>query len=280
LTLLWTEHRFISFDETPIFYRRLETSQPPKALVILVHGMGEHGGRYKHVAEYLAELGFECVVPDLRGFGHSGGARTTIRHFSDYLEDLRTLYNFLLRTKKGPPFFILGHSFGGLIASSFSAFSRPDRMRGLVLSSPIFGIGIPVPFWRHALGIISSYLFPGYRQSSGVNPARLTHDVSMLDRYKEDPCIDHRISSRLYRELVGAMDRRAQIAERIRIPVLVLQAGEDSIVSKEKSVQFYHELKTADKELEVYDGFYHEILNEIGRDRVLMRIGLWLQKHL
>jgi len=280
LTLPWTEHRFISFDETPIFYRRLETSQPPKAIVILVHGMGEHGGRYKHVAEYLAELGFECVAPDLRGFGRSGGARATTRAFRDYEEDLKVLYGFLQRTEKDASFFILGHSFGGLIASTVTAFGRLQRMKGLILSSPIFGIAIPVPFWRHAVGIALSYLFPDYRQSSGVNPMRLSHDFSILEKYREDPFIDHRISSRLYRELMRAMERRGEIAREIQDPVLLLQAGEDAVVSKEKAIQFYHDLKTADKELEIFEGFYHEILNETGREKALMRIGLWLQKHL
>ncbi len=280
MTPLWTEHRFISFDKTPIFYRRLKTPQVPKALAVLVHGMGEHGGRYRHVAEYLAALDVECVVPDLRGFGQSGGARTTVRRFSDYLEDLSALYNFLLRTEKESSVFILGHSFGGLIASSFVAFNRPQRMKGLVLSSPIFGIAIPVPPWRHVLGVMISYLVPDYRQSSGVDPTKLSHDFSILEKYKKEPFIDHRISSRLYRELVSAMARRSEIAQKIQSPVLLLQAGEDHVVCKEKAIQFYHELVAADKELEVYEGFYHEILNETGRDRVLMRIGLWLQKHI
>ena len=277
---MWTEHRLISFDKTPIFYRRLEPSGPPRAVLILVHGMGEHGGRYRHAAEYFAEAGVECFIPDLRGFGKSGGKRACVNTFLDFHRDLGALHAFVDRSRKESPIFLMGHSFGGLIASSYLAFAGPPTVSGLILSSPIFGIAIPVPPWRHILGILTSYLWPDYTQSNRVKPEMLTHDKKIFERYQEDSLIDQRISAGLYRELVTMIAKKEAIARQITCPVLIQQAGQDFVVSSEAVRDFYRLLKTPDKEIDIYDDFYHEILNEIGRDKVLSRIIRWLLKNL
>src|SRR3989338_1616367 len=173
---MWTEHRFISFDETPIFYRFLDTKNPSKAIVLIVHGMGEHGDRYQAFGEYLAELGIACAVPDLRGYGQSGGSRAWVRHFSDYHQDLRALHSFLTRRHKDQPIFLMGHSLGGLIVSSYMAFSSPLKTNGIILSSPNFGLAIPVSWHKHAMAIVGSYCAPRYSESTRIAPEMLTHD--------------------------------------------------------------------------------------------------------
>ena len=272
-----TTHQFISFDETPIYYQHVRNAESPKAIAIIIHGMGEHGARYRSFAEYLAGLGLESYIPDLRGFGKSGGKRAYINSFSDLHKDLEALHAFVARTHKEVPIVIIGHSFGGLVASSYLAFCRqPRAVQGLALSSPIFGIAVPVPFWRHCVGVLMSYIFPSYSEATKVDPGLLTHDREISERYAKDDLIFHRISARLYRELRLMLKKRDLIAQRLNLPVLVLQAGEDFVVSKDATVNFYDQLKTSDKELEVYKDFYHEILNETGRDQVYSRIGLWI----
>ena len=274
-----TAHQFISFDETPIHYYLLKPAGPPKAMVIIVHGMGEHGGRYRAFAEYLAGLGIQSFLPDLRGFGKSGGKRVCVRSFSDFQKDLHALHSWVSRNNKETPIFLLGHSFGGLVASSYLALCPHPKVSGLVLTSPIFGIAIPVPLWRHWFGILASYLLPGHTEATHVDPSVLTHDAEILRDYAKDPLIFHRVSTRLYRELYRMMNNKDRIARNLKNPVLVLQAGEDLIVSKEETLMFYEKIEAADKELEVYDGFYHEILNETRRDVVYSRIGFWISKH-
>lgn len=274
----WTEHRFVAFDGTPVFYRRSPAAGKPKAAVLVVHGMGEHGGRYRHVASFLSAAGLECFVPDLRGFGRSGGKRGTVRAFSDFLRDLEALRNIAERETAGVPVFLLGHSFGGLVCSEYTSAGR--KPAGLVLTSPIFGIKIPVPLWRHALGIASSYVAPDYTQSTRVEPGMLTHDAAILEEYGRDALLHHRISSRLYRELVRAIARKNATAASIETPVLLLQSGSDAVVDAAAARAFFSALATPDKQLETYDDFYHEILNETGRARVLVRIGAWISEHL
>jgi alpha-beta hydrolase superfamily lysophospholipase len=275
-----TEHRFISFDETPIFYRQYNKgNRPPKAVAFLVHGMGEHGGRYAAFAEHLRSLEFQVLVPDLRGFGMSGGRRVFVKRFSDFHEDLHALRGWAERQNPGVPVFMIGHSFGGLVVSSYLAFHGSSRIRGMVLSSPIFGIASPVPFWRHALGIFSSYAAPAYTQATRLKPELLTHDAEILAHYTDDPLIFHRISARLYRELCFMMARRDEIAKKITCPSLILQAGRDFIVSREKTVLFYEALNARDKKLKLYEGLYHEIFNEVGREEIFSLVGEWILAH-
>lgn len=149
-----TEHRFISFDKTPLYYRRYSTGTPARGVVIVVHGIGEHGGRYEALASYLSGLGIESFLPDLRGFGKSGSRRACIRRFSDFHRDLFALHALIKRTS-GLPVFMLGHSLGGLVVSSYAAFSEHPALEGVILSSPSFGLSLRVPAWRHAGGLFS-----------------------------------------------------------------------------------------------------------------------------
>ena len=276
-----TSHQLISFDETPIFYRRVKSDfERPKAITIIIHGLGEHGGRYQAFAEYLLGLGIESVLPDLRGFGKSGGRRACVSRFSDFHRDLEALHKFIVRNNKGIPLFLIGHSFGGLLASSYLAFSCRSKIQGLVLSSPLFGIAVPVPFWKKVAVLGLSTLWPDYSEPTHVNHALLTHDETLLKLYASDDLIYHKVSARLYYELRVMLQKKDQIAKGLTLPVLLLQAGDDFIVSKDQAIQFYNQLRMADKELEVYKDFYHEILNETRRDIVTSRIGFWLLKQV
>lgn len=273
-----TEGRFVAFDGTPIFYRRF-TAAAPVAAALIVHGMGEHGGRYEHLAGFLAAAGVESIVPDLRGFGLSGGGRGCLRRLEDHHADLSASLDLLSRQSGVRPVFIIGHSFGGLLTATLLSRFPTRRIAGAVLSSPIFGIAVPVPIWRHALGWSASWLLPNLTQATGVRPDTLTHDPQMLKRYATDTLIHHRISSRLYRILTSTLSQRADIAKRIKRPLLVLQADQDHVVSRDATVRFFHEVLSTDKELEIYPGFYHEILNEIERERVFARISRWILSH-
>jgi alpha-beta hydrolase superfamily lysophospholipase len=270
------EHRFLSFDETPVFYRKYEAAGSAKAVVVILHGMGEHSGRYTHIASYLSEMGFEVYVPDLRGFGQSGGKRAAVRRFADYHNDLKALHSFIDRNRKGLPVFLFGHSFGGLICSSYAAFASGPRIKGLVLSSPIFGIAVPVPFWRKVLGLAASYVVPDFTQPNGVDPQKLTHDQDILAVYKKDTLLYRRISARLFRELIFMTGRRSAIASRVSCPTLIVQSGDDRVVSQAATQQFYDDLKAEDRRIVIYPDFYHEVLNETGREKVFSTVGQWL----
>lgn len=276
---MWSEHRFLAFDGTPIFYRRLR-APGARAGLLIVHGMGEHGGRYRHVAEYFAAMGFECFVPDLRGFGKSGGPRAFAERSSDFHADLEALHALAAR-ETGLPFFLVGHSFGGLLTASYAALRKtPSPLKGIVLSSPIFGIAVPVPAWRRWLGIALARVLPRHSEKSGVRPEMLTRDRVMLENYGKDELIHHRITTRLYAELVGLMARRSAIASRLTLPVLIVASGRDEVVDFAMAKRFFDEIASSDKSFEAYPEGYHELFNDLGRDAVFARIGTWLIERL
>ncbi len=275
--ITYSEHRLIASDETPLFYRRVSPRGKPKAAIVIVHGMGEYGARYLMLAEYLAAMEVECWLPDLRGFGRSGGKRGHVERFSDLQKDLEGLGLLAHRNNRGSALFFLGHSFGGLLASSVAAYHGPSfRLQGLILSSPLFGIAISVPAWQRALASAASFVAPSLTQNNRVKVEYLTHDKSIYQAYTLDKLIHFGISSRMYTEMNKMIDSGDRIAQRIHCPALVLQAGDDRIVLKDKTVSFYHSLASEDKQLEVYEGWYHEILNETNRQAVFAKIGQWI----
>lgn len=275
-----TEHRLVSFDKTPLFYRRVSPASTPRAELLILHGMMEHGGRYLPLAEYLSSLGIASCLPDTRGFGQSGGPRGCVRHFSDYYRDLHAVHAASRLPEKDTPFFVLGHSYGGLITSSWVSVSPELQCRGLVLTSPNFGIAVPISRALHVLALAVSYILPDLTQPTRVNILKLTHDKTLMAGYSKDPYLHDRISTRLYRELVTQMSYRAEIASKLRCPVLVLQAGDDHVVSREKTERFFEELSMLDKTLQILEGQYHEVLNEVERGLLFARIGDWILKHL
>lgn len=273
-----TEHRFLSFDATPIYFRRVRAASP-KGAVVVVHGMGEHGGRYLHLASHLAEQGFACYLVDLRGFGQSGGKRGCLKHFSDYFRDLESVSR-LAREREGfSDLFFLGHSYGGLIVSSYLAETASRGARGMLLSSPNFGISIPVPAWRTWLAHGVATVWPDLTQHSHVEPRFLTHDTQLLQNSAGDRLIHYRISVGLYVQLLARIRQLESLAARLQLPSLILQAGEDRIVSRPATERFYARLRAADKELKVYEGLFHEIFNETSRVAIFREVSNWLLRH-
>ncbi len=260
-----------------MFFRRIEAVNP-RAIVQIVHGMGEHSGRYVELAEYLASRGFTCYLPDLRGFGKSGGKRGCVRRFEDYFLDLNSVRRAISSREGSLGTFFLGHSYGGLIVANYMAAHPAPPALGMVLSSPNFGIAIHVPAWRHFLGVAGSALFPDFTQPNRVDHKTLTHDLGHLKKHENDPLIHDRISARLYTELVSRIQSSEKTASGISIPTLILQAGEDYVVSREATERFYKALNSGDKTIEFFEGLYHEILNETSRQVIFSQISDWLSQ--
>jgi lysophospholipase len=228
-----TDHAFVSFDQTPIRYWRYRPERA-RAAFVLYHGLGEYAERYDPFALYLAERGFRVYAPDLRGFGSSGGPRAHVSDLGAYDRDAEGLLG-IVRNDGGLPIFLFGHSFGGLLAARFAArFGNEAPLRGLLLSSPCFGLAFPVPAWLDLLGRILAVLHPRFLHRTPVLPETLTHDPELIQAYLRDGRILHRISSRLYRLMCGEMAAAGETARRIACPVFVAQAGEDQVVRPDR----------------------------------------------
>jgi lysophospholipase len=241
-----------------------QLSMPPnaKAALLLCHGYGEHGGRYRRVVQRWAKKGLACGVLDLRGHGWSGGARGHCDRFSDFHDDVDDLLAVMREHVSDIPLFGFGHSFGGLIVTTH-ALSRPSIYKGLVLSSPFFGFHDAVASGaKKALGEVASRLYPGLAFPTGLNGSMVTHDETLARLYDHDPLVNKNATARWFTETDAAQKDLLARAGQLRIPVLVMAAGADRVVSTPAARAVFERFSSSDKTWDERVGLYHEILNE------------------
>ncbi|HEX4477179.1 MAG TPA: alpha/beta hydrolase [Polyangiaceae bacterium] len=235
-----------------------------RAAVLLTHGYAEHGGRYDHVVGAWAKQGIAVGRVDLRGHGLSDGERGHIGDVADYVDDLRDVLSALsseaqFASVRRPILF--GHSLGGLV-STHAAFSFRDRIAGLALSSPFFGVARRISVLEIGAAVVLGKLTPTMRRASGLAGADLTHDREIAARYEADPLHFDFITTGWYGAITRAQDDAQARAPELRVPVYGIAAGDDKVVKLEDTKRFFARVGSAEKELDVRPALYHEILNE------------------
>lgn len=229
----------------------------PRGRVLLVHGLGEHIGRYEHVAAWLTARGFGVVGYDQRGHGRSSGTRGVIPAPDTLLQDLALVVDAVRLPDR--PFVLLGHSMGGAIAARFVAEARRPVNR-LILSSPALAASLST-FQRAQLWI-GERLLPNLAQPNGLDATKIAHDRAVVQAYVDDPLVHDRISARLARALLDAGDIARATAARWTVPTLLMYAGDDHLVDARGSDAFAASAPREVVESERFDALYHEILNE------------------
>lgn len=240
--------------------------------VVIMHGLGEHCGRYAHVARFFSRLGFAVRTYDLRGHGQSAGARGSVPDGDAMLRDARLVINDFTAQLHAPPV-LFGHSMGGLFAARFATEGLAP-LRALILSSP--ALAVHLSSLELMLLKVATALFPGLGISNGVRPRYLTHDAEVVDAYKNDRLVHTRISARLLNSMRAAMVYAHDHAPQLQIPVLMLVAEDDRLVDPMGSKSFAARLPTASSKAIFYEGFYHEVFNELDATRVFDDLRLWL----
>lgn len=247
----------------------------PRARVVLVHGYAEHTGRYAWLVGSLVAAGYECDVFDLRGHGRSTGARGHVARFADYLDDLERI---IARPDAAQPLFGVGHSLGGLIALEYARV-RPGTLAGLAVSSPFLAPAFEVTPLLEKLAAVVSRVAPRQAVKSNIDPGSLTHDVSVAEAYSNDPLVFDTATLGWWREVRRVQEDLLASAPDIRLPVLFLLGDADRVANWRRAADVFERLGSADKSLKVYAGFFHEVLNEVGRARVLQDLVEWLEGH-
>jgi len=272
------QHNEGSFEgtrDTQIYYQTWRPSGKSRAIFAIVHGIGEHGARYAHVAEHLARFGFTVWACDLRGHGKSGGKRGHIDSFDDYAADVSQLIRIAKDHYPGIKVFLMGHSLGGLIAA-YLAEKHPSELDGLIASAPSLKEKMKVSPVKTFLGRTLSSIVPTFTTTTGLDPNLLSHDQEVVRRYVEDPLVHKVATARWFTEYRRAQSETMQGADKITQPCLIIQSGADGIVDPSATNEFFKRIKSSDKTLKVYEGFYHESLNEVGKESVLGDIDTWL----
>ena len=266
-----------SADGTQLLFR-WHPAADAKGLVVLVHGFGEHSGRYLHVAAALNDGGYSCFAMDLRGHGRSAGARAFVTYFTDYLDDVDAAVGLARERCPELPLILIGHSMGGLIVANWIA-DRGDSAAGFVLSSPGMGVALAVPVWKDALGRVMSRLIPGLAIPTGLDPRLVSRDPAVVEAYVGDRLVLTQATARWYVEFLAAQQRALETAPRVTTPALVMQAGNDGLVNPEASERYATALGGEDVTFTRYEGLYHELFNEPEKGEVLSAVVAWLDKH-
>ena len=259
-----------------------------RARVVVVHGYGEHLRRYEKSVAALAAAGYECHLFDLRGHGRSDGVRGHVARFEDYRNDLGLFIEQTIqrdsaeegatRTGRREPLFLIAHSLGGLIALDF-ILRRPAVFDALAVSSPFLSPAFKLPPLVNEVSAVAAYVFPTLSLKSALDPSWLSHDPAVVEAYVRDPLIFSSVTPSWWHAVHGAQSEIFERAGEITTPALFLVGDADRLADSLHSRAVFERLGSADKRLEVYPGFFHEVLNELGRERVIHDLLSWLDGH-
>jgi alpha-beta hydrolase superfamily lysophospholipase len=252
---------------------------PPLGTIVLVHGLGEHLGRYQHVFEDLTAKGYQVLAFDLRGHGRSTGKRGHVRTFLEYAEDLHAVVK---QARKDPyPVFLLAHSMGALIVLQYimqgSYDSKNPNLQGCVL------IGIPIKptieasnvkqmsaLFLKKLGVVLSF-------ANEVDPRYLSRDERIGQAYQKDVLVTRTVTSTWFAAFLEAIQDVTQNVREVDIPILFLHGGDDRIAHPDGSRVIFQSYPFEQKQLHIYEGCYHELLNEDCHQGILEEIHHWFQ---
>lgn len=253
----------------------------PRAVLVLVHGLGEHCGRYGHLIKRMEEDGVAFFALDHRGHGKSQGSKGHLGSFDEYTQDLRLLVVMAGGQNPGLPLMMLGHSLGGLIAGRY-ALEYPRDLQALILSSAGLMQKKPLPVWTEkALGFFAK-LAPRLAISNGLSTDDLSRDQSVVQAYIDDPLVHDRITIKWGLEFTTNQHILLERAGELTMPLLVFHGTCDNIVDYRGSQLLYEAASSQDKELYLFPGYYHETMNERmpERDQVLNMVADWINRHI
>jgi alpha-beta hydrolase superfamily lysophospholipase len=261
---------------TELFWRSWIPGDPWASL-LLVHGLGEHSGRYDHLAMRLGVDGVSVFSFDLRGHGQSSGPRGDVPNFADFLEDLVRMESVQERVVPGVGRrFLLGHSLGGLIALRHLQ-TQAEGYDGGIFSAP--WLRAAQPSWLRALGRGLGRILPGLPLLNGLGPNRLTRDPGMVAKWREDPLIHSRITGRLFREAERVQGEAMRDGRALEgPPLLFLIPQNDPVVASTVTLAFAEGFADEDVQVEILLGRLHEAFNDLGREEVFDILARWITR--
>ncbi len=269
-----TQGYFSGAGRLRLFFRSYAIDNP-SAVFIVVHGLGEHSQRYLNFVNFFTQRNFNLYLFDLRGHGLSQGRRGHTANFNEYLLDLKEFCGLVKDKEGNKNIFLIGHSLGGLIVLRYiQEFGQ--NLKAAIVSSPALKSLIAVPSFKIYLTSLLSNILPQAAFFNQINPDHISREGKVIEDYKNDKLVHNRITARCFTEITKAMLEAYRKADTIKIPCLILQAGDDRIVSALTVSAFFKHLSAPKKQLKVYPGFYHELFNEREKEKVFMDIYNWV----
>ncbi len=275
------QHREASFrtpDGLDLYRQDWRPEMPAKAVLAIVHGFGEHSGRYKNIVDYFVPRGYAVYAFDLRGHGRSPGTRGGIKAWSEYREDVKAFLRTVAEQEPGRPLFLYGHSLGGEITLDY-VLHYPEGLKGVIASGPTLGPpGVsPLLLW---ISRLMSRIAPTMSMETKLDATALSRDQAVVEAYVTDPLVHGTGTARLGTEMSDTAAWVQAHAGDLRLPLLIVHGQKDRLVNPEDSQRFFKNVTFADKERIEYPGGFHEPHNDIEHSKVMADIEGWIVKHL
>lgn len=264
-------------DSLWIYSQCWQPEGKPKAVVCLVHGHGEHSGRYIHLAEFLTDSGFALVALDLRGHGKSQGQRGYFPSYNNLLKDITLFIREVRKHFKKNPIFLYGQSFGGNLVINYTLKYEP-RIAGTIASAPMLRTAFKQPAWKIPIGKIMYTIWPTLSLSSGVNLYDLSRDTNVVHSRLNDTLYHNRVTPR-FLDAFKAGEWALCNTERLDIPLLLMHGDADRITSFETSRDFASSAGSL-CEMKTWKGYYHALHEEVDKEVVFAYLVKWMEKKL
>jgi alpha-beta hydrolase superfamily lysophospholipase len=258
-----------------LFWQCWRPEGEPRAVVALVHGVGEHSGRYMNLVRPLVDDGYAVYGYDQRGHGHSPGPRGHIDRWADYREDLRAFLGMVAAHEPGRPAVTYGHSMGTLVVLDY-LLQHPQGLAGAIISGVALqpaGVGKP---YQAAMARVLSRVVPRMSVDLGIEASSLTRDPRALEAARADPLLTSRATMRWGAESLATVRRIHEGMATIDLPLLVLHGGADPLNRPEGAQALFETMPTPDKKLRIYPGVYHEPHNDLGHEQAAADVKEWL----
>lgn len=248
-----------------------------KAVLINLHGLGDHSGLYPNLADYFPTRGVAVYAFDMRGNGRSPGQRAYLGSWQEYRGDLHEFVGRVRAWEPALPLFLLGNSLGGLVVLDY-VLHHPGQVQGVIAAAPVLGeVGVPPVLM--ALGRIMSRVLPRFSLNVGMDLTGLARDPSIIEAVLADPMFHRRGTARLSTEVTAAVSRVQRLAESWSVPLLVLHGSADRMVPPEGSRSFVAKVRYPDRELREYPEAYHGLFADLGFQEVLGDLEQWIDRH-
>ena len=273
------EGHFKGLKDLELYYQAWLPAGDPRAVLLVVHGLAEHSGRYGNVVNFFVPKGYAVYAPDHRGHGRSGGQRAYVERFTDYLEDLKTFFNMVRGWHPDRKIFMVGHSMGGTIGLTY-ALRHQEELDGLALSGATVRVGESISPLTVAVGKLIALLLPKMG-TVVLDASAISRDPAVVAAYDNDPLVFRgKIPARMGAELIRTMETLPNQVSQLRLPILIMHGTADRLGDPQGSQWLFDAVGSADKTLKLYEGYYHEIFNEPEHERVLADVEAWLTAHL
>jgi acylglycerol lipase len=276
-----TEHQegtFLGSGRTPLYYQAwLPAHTRKRAIVVNLHGLGDHSGLYPNLASHFPTRGMALYAFDMRGNGRSPGQRAYVGSWKEYRGDLDAFLGRVREWEPALPLFLLGNSLGGLVVLDY-VLHHAGQVEGVIAAAPVLGhVGVPPVLM--ALGRVMSRVLPRFSLNVGMDLSGLAREPSIVQAVLADPLFHRRGTARLSTEVTAAVARVQQLAGTLSVPLLILHGSADRMVTPDGSRTFFASVRFPDREFREYPGAYHGLFADRGFEEVLGDLEGWINRH-